>query len=162
MASASVTFSSHPTFHTDRYGLIHQARISASVNAMRILNTGTEVEAAVADALVGVEGPRVTWDCSFFRATLFISSESRKGVCCVQICVFILGGKRCLTVTRSIFVFFLLLIPLFIYITVGSEVGTMLLKVRLIGFREFPLGSLSHLCPLDCFFPVSAVRRLQE
>ncbi|XP_039529389.1 CLIP-associating protein 1-B isoform X14 [Pimephales promelas] len=37
---------------TDRYGLIHQARISASVNAMRILNTGTEVEAAVADALL--------------------------------------------------------------------------------------------------------------
>lgn len=37
---------------TDRYGLIHQARISASVNAMRVLNTGTEVEAAVADALV--------------------------------------------------------------------------------------------------------------
>eukprot|EP00066_Takifugu_rubripes_P021741 XP_011611007.1 PREDICTED: CLIP-associating protein 1 isoform X5 [Takifugu rubripes] len=35
-----------------RYGLIHQARISASVNAMRILNTGTEVEAAVADALL--------------------------------------------------------------------------------------------------------------
>uniref|UniRef100_A0A671MDF0 CLIP-associating protein 1-like n=1 Tax=Sinocyclocheilus anshuiensis TaxID=1608454 RepID=A0A671MDF0_9TELE len=35
----------------DRFGLIHQARISASVNAMRILNTGTEVEAAVADAL---------------------------------------------------------------------------------------------------------------
>uniref|UniRef100_A0A672Z1X7 Cytoplasmic linker associated protein 1a n=1 Tax=Sphaeramia orbicularis TaxID=375764 RepID=A0A672Z1X7_9TELE len=31
--------------------LSHQARISASVNAMRILNTGTEVEAAVADAL---------------------------------------------------------------------------------------------------------------
>uniref|UniRef100_A0A673WGA3 Cytoplasmic linker associated protein 1 n=1 Tax=Salmo trutta TaxID=8032 RepID=A0A673WGA3_SALTR len=31
------------------YGLAHQARISASVNAMRILNTGTEVEAAVAD-----------------------------------------------------------------------------------------------------------------
>uniref|UniRef100_A0A3Q3LSL6 Cytoplasmic linker associated protein 1a n=1 Tax=Mastacembelus armatus TaxID=205130 RepID=A0A3Q3LSL6_9TELE len=38
---------------SDRYGLIHQARISASVNAMRVLNTGTEVEAAVADALVG-------------------------------------------------------------------------------------------------------------
>uniref|UniRef100_A0A1A7XCN1 Cytoplasmic linker associated protein 1a n=1 Tax=Iconisemion striatum TaxID=60296 RepID=A0A1A7XCN1_9TELE len=38
-------------FH-DRYGLIHQARISASVNAMRVLNTGTEVEAAVADALL--------------------------------------------------------------------------------------------------------------
>uniref|UniRef100_A0A8C2BM54 Cytoplasmic linker associated protein 1a n=1 Tax=Cyprinus carpio TaxID=7962 RepID=A0A8C2BM54_CYPCA len=35
----------------DRFGLIHQARISASVNAMRVLNTGTEVEAAVADAL---------------------------------------------------------------------------------------------------------------
>ncbi|XP_032423946.1 CLIP-associating protein 1a isoform X26 [Xiphophorus hellerii] len=35
----------------DRYGLIHQARICASVNAMRVLNTGTEVEAAVADAL---------------------------------------------------------------------------------------------------------------
>lgn len=40
------------TSRTDRYGLIHQARISASVNAMRVLNTGTEVEAAVADALV--------------------------------------------------------------------------------------------------------------
>lgn len=37
---------------SDRFGLIHQARISASVNAMRVLNTGTEVEAAVADALV--------------------------------------------------------------------------------------------------------------
>ncbi|XP_029979993.1 CLIP-associating protein 1a isoform X24 [Sphaeramia orbicularis] len=36
----------------DRYGLIHQARISASVNAMKVLNTGTEVEAAVADALL--------------------------------------------------------------------------------------------------------------
>ncbi|XP_035500636.2 CLIP-associating protein 1-B isoform X17 [Scophthalmus maximus] len=31
--------------------LAHQARISASVNAMKILDTGTEVEAAVADAL---------------------------------------------------------------------------------------------------------------
>ncbi|XP_070405716.1 CLIP-associating protein 1 isoform X17 [Nothobranchius furzeri] len=31
--------------------LTHQARISASVNAMKILNTGTDVEAAVADAL---------------------------------------------------------------------------------------------------------------
>uniref|UniRef100_A0A8B9K7X3 Cytoplasmic linker associated protein 1 n=1 Tax=Astyanax mexicanus TaxID=7994 RepID=A0A8B9K7X3_ASTMX len=40
------------TLQTDRFGLIHQARISASVNAMRILNTGMEVEAAVADALV--------------------------------------------------------------------------------------------------------------
>uniref|UniRef100_A0AAY5EZB9 TOG domain-containing protein n=1 Tax=Electrophorus electricus TaxID=8005 RepID=A0AAY5EZB9_ELEEL len=36
----------------DRFGLVHQARISASVNAMRVLNTGTEVEAAVADALL--------------------------------------------------------------------------------------------------------------
>ncbi|KAM9334191.1 CLIP-associating protein 1-B-like [Symphorus nematophorus] len=36
--------------HRDR--LSHQARISASVNAMRILNTGTDVEAAVADALL--------------------------------------------------------------------------------------------------------------
>ncbi|XP_063069073.1 CLIP-associating protein 1a [Engraulis encrasicolus] len=35
----------------DRYGLLHQARMSASINAMRVLNTGTEVEAAVADAL---------------------------------------------------------------------------------------------------------------
>lgn len=34
--------------------LAHQARLSASVNAMRILNTGTEVEAAVADALVRI------------------------------------------------------------------------------------------------------------
>ncbi|XP_031148238.1 CLIP-associating protein 1-B-like isoform X10 [Sander lucioperca] len=32
--------------------LSHQARISASVNAMKILNTGTDVEAAVADALL--------------------------------------------------------------------------------------------------------------
>uniref|UniRef100_A0A8C1RNM8 Cytoplasmic linker associated protein 1 n=1 Tax=Cyprinus carpio TaxID=7962 RepID=A0A8C1RNM8_CYPCA len=39
---------------TDRFGLIHQARISASVNAMRVLDTGTEVEAAVADALVRI------------------------------------------------------------------------------------------------------------
>uniref|UniRef100_A0A8D3CET0 Cytoplasmic linker associated protein 1a n=1 Tax=Scophthalmus maximus TaxID=52904 RepID=A0A8D3CET0_SCOMX len=42
----------------DRYGLIHQARISASVNAMRVLNTGTEVEAAVADALVSCCGKK--------------------------------------------------------------------------------------------------------
>ncbi|XP_054642207.1 CLIP-associating protein 1a isoform X5 [Dunckerocampus dactyliophorus] len=41
-----------PHGQSDRYGLIHQARISASVNAMRVLNTGTEVEAAVADALL--------------------------------------------------------------------------------------------------------------
>ncbi|KAF3688367.1 CLIP-associating protein 1-B [Channa argus] len=64
-AAASVTDKSLPRGHrshgcsretsptrsgTDR--LSHQARISASVNAMRILNTGTEVEAAVADALL--------------------------------------------------------------------------------------------------------------
>ncbi|XP_041119929.1 CLIP-associating protein 1-A-like isoform X12 [Polyodon spathula] len=36
----------------DRFGLSHQARISASVNAMRVLSTSTEVEAAVADALL--------------------------------------------------------------------------------------------------------------
>lgn len=48
--SACLSFSS--ICFSDRYGLIHQARISASVNAMRVLNTGTEVEAAVADALV--------------------------------------------------------------------------------------------------------------
>uniref|UniRef100_A0A665VXR7 Cytoplasmic linker associated protein 1a n=1 Tax=Echeneis naucrates TaxID=173247 RepID=A0A665VXR7_ECHNA len=48
--SALSTAESHG--QSDRYGLIHQARISASVNAMRVLNTGTEVEAAVADALV--------------------------------------------------------------------------------------------------------------
>uniref|UniRef100_A0A665VXM5 Cytoplasmic linker associated protein 1a n=1 Tax=Echeneis naucrates TaxID=173247 RepID=A0A665VXM5_ECHNA len=47
--SALSTAESHG--QSDRYGLIHQARISASVNAMRVLNTGTEVEAAVADAL---------------------------------------------------------------------------------------------------------------
>lgn len=47
---------SFPTPCLDRYGLIHQARISASVNAMRVLNTGTEVEAAVADALVSCCG----------------------------------------------------------------------------------------------------------
>ncbi|XP_039611202.1 CLIP-associating protein 1a isoform X23 [Polypterus senegalus] len=35
----------------DRFGLSHQTRMSASVNAMRVLNTSTEVEAAVADAL---------------------------------------------------------------------------------------------------------------
>ncbi|XP_029385596.1 CLIP-associating protein 1a isoform X1 [Echeneis naucrates] len=48
--SALSTAESHG--QSDRYGLIHQARISASVNAMRVLNTGTEVEAAVADALL--------------------------------------------------------------------------------------------------------------
>ncbi|XP_056145134.1 CLIP-associating protein 1a isoform X1 [Lampris incognitus] len=49
--STSALSTADPHGQTDRYGLIHQARISASVNAMRVLNTGTEVEAAVADAL---------------------------------------------------------------------------------------------------------------
>ncbi|XP_035030584.2 CLIP-associating protein 1a isoform X24 [Hippoglossus stenolepis] len=49
--STSALSTSDPHGQSDRYGLIHQARISASVNAMRVLNTGTEVEAAVADAL---------------------------------------------------------------------------------------------------------------
>ncbi|XP_014879936.1 CLIP-associating protein 1-like isoform X2 [Poecilia latipinna] len=50
--STSALSSAEPHGQSDRYGLIHQARISASVNAMRVLNTGTEVEAAVADALL--------------------------------------------------------------------------------------------------------------
>ncbi|XP_069389720.1 CLIP-associating protein 1a isoform X36 [Paralichthys olivaceus] len=50
--STSALSTTDPHGQSDRYGLIHQARISASVNAMRVLNTGTEVEAAVADALL--------------------------------------------------------------------------------------------------------------
>uniref|UniRef100_A0A674EKG9 Cytoplasmic linker associated protein 1 n=1 Tax=Salmo trutta TaxID=8032 RepID=A0A674EKG9_SALTR len=50
--STSALHSAESVGHSDRLGLAHQARISASVNAMRILNTGTEVEAAVADALL--------------------------------------------------------------------------------------------------------------
>ncbi|XP_051564143.1 CLIP-associating protein 1-like [Myxocyprinus asiaticus] len=50
--STSALSTAEPVGQSDRYGLIHQARISASVNAMRVLNTGTEVEAAVADALL--------------------------------------------------------------------------------------------------------------
>ncbi|XP_076857870.1 CLIP-associating protein 1a isoform X8 [Brachyhypopomus gauderio] len=49
--STSALSTADPVGQSDRFGLIHQARISASVNAMRVLNTGTEVEAAVADAL---------------------------------------------------------------------------------------------------------------
>uniref|UniRef100_A0A3P8P5T2 TOG domain-containing protein n=1 Tax=Astatotilapia calliptera TaxID=8154 RepID=A0A3P8P5T2_ASTCA len=49
--SRSTSALSSAECYSDR--LSHQARISASVNAMRILNTGTEVEAAVADALRG-------------------------------------------------------------------------------------------------------------
>ncbi|XP_010878062.2 CLIP-associating protein 1a isoform X10 [Esox lucius] len=50
--STSALSAADPHGQSDRFGLIHQARISASVNAMRVLNTGTEVEAAVADALL--------------------------------------------------------------------------------------------------------------
>ncbi|XP_039883331.1 CLIP-associating protein 1a isoform X10 [Simochromis diagramma] len=50
--STSALSTADPHGQSDRYGLVHQARISASVNAMRVLNTGTEVEAAVADALL--------------------------------------------------------------------------------------------------------------
>ncbi|TSL16081.1 CLIP-associating protein 1 [Bagarius yarrelli] len=49
--STSALSTAESVAQSDRFGLIHQARISASVNAMRVLNTGTEVEAAVADAL---------------------------------------------------------------------------------------------------------------
>ncbi|XP_049340604.1 CLIP-associating protein 1a isoform X23 [Astyanax mexicanus] len=49
--STSALSTADPVGQSDRFGLIHQARISATVNAMRVLNTGTEVEAAVADAL---------------------------------------------------------------------------------------------------------------
>ncbi|XP_031433505.1 CLIP-associating protein 1-like [Clupea harengus] len=50
--STSALSTADPVGQSDRYGLIHQARMSASINAMRVLNTGTEVEAAVADALL--------------------------------------------------------------------------------------------------------------
>ncbi|XP_071197990.1 CLIP-associating protein 1-like isoform X20 [Salvelinus alpinus] len=50
--STSALSTADPHGQSDRFGLIHQDRISASVNAMRVLNTGTEVEAAVADALL--------------------------------------------------------------------------------------------------------------
>ncbi|XP_072542237.1 CLIP-associating protein 1a [Salminus brasiliensis] len=50
--STSALSTADPVGQSDRFGLIHQARISATVNAMRVLNTGTEVEAAVADALL--------------------------------------------------------------------------------------------------------------
>ncbi|XP_058247264.1 CLIP-associating protein 1a isoform X6 [Hemibagrus wyckioides] len=50
--STSALSTAESVAQSDRFGLIHQARISASVNAMRVLNTGTEVEAAVADALL--------------------------------------------------------------------------------------------------------------
>ncbi|TRZ03758.1 hypothetical protein DNTS_009747 [Danionella cerebrum] len=57
--STSALSTAEPVGQSDRFGLIHQARISASVNAMRVLNTGTEVEAAVADALEtpGISSP---------------------------------------------------------------------------------------------------------
>ncbi|KAM9487443.1 CLIP-associating protein 1a isoform 4-T4 [Clarias gariepinus] len=50
--STSALSTAEPVGQSDRFGLIHQARISASVNAMKVLNTGTDVEAAVADALL--------------------------------------------------------------------------------------------------------------
>ncbi|XP_029558280.1 CLIP-associating protein 1-B isoform X18 [Salmo trutta] len=50
--STSALSTADPHGQSDQFGLIHQDRISASVNAMRVLNTGTEVEAAVADALL--------------------------------------------------------------------------------------------------------------
>ncbi|KAL0964005.1 hypothetical protein UPYG_G00316360 [Umbra pygmaea] len=50
--STSALSAADPHSQSDRFGLVHHARISASVNAMRVLNTGTEVEAAVADALL--------------------------------------------------------------------------------------------------------------
>uniref|UniRef100_A0A8C7VPS2 Cytoplasmic linker associated protein 1 n=1 Tax=Oncorhynchus mykiss TaxID=8022 RepID=A0A8C7VPS2_ONCMY len=49
LASRRVSRSTSALHSAESVGLAHQARISASVNAMRILNTGTEVEAAVAD-----------------------------------------------------------------------------------------------------------------
>uniref|UniRef100_A0A8C8C5Q6 TOG domain-containing protein n=1 Tax=Oncorhynchus tshawytscha TaxID=74940 RepID=A0A8C8C5Q6_ONCTS len=52
LASRRVSRSTSALHSAESVGLAHQARISASVNAMRILNTGTEVEAAVADALL--------------------------------------------------------------------------------------------------------------
>ncbi|XP_068575825.1 CLIP-associating protein 1-B-like isoform X5 [Cebidichthys violaceus] len=48
--SRSTSALSSAECYSDR--LSHQARISASVNAMKVLNTGTDVEAAVADALL--------------------------------------------------------------------------------------------------------------
>ncbi|XP_041925670.1 CLIP-associating protein 1a isoform X6 [Alosa sapidissima] len=50
--STSALSTTDPVGQSDRYSLMHQARMSASINAMRVLNTGTEVEAAVADALL--------------------------------------------------------------------------------------------------------------
>ncbi|XP_032875910.1 CLIP-associating protein 2 isoform X20 [Amblyraja radiata] len=37
---------------SDRYGFNHSSKLSASVSAMRVLNTGSDVEEAVADALL--------------------------------------------------------------------------------------------------------------
>ncbi|XP_051786231.1 CLIP-associating protein 1a isoform X9 [Erpetoichthys calabaricus] len=50
--STSALSSADSVGPSDRFGLSHQTRMSASVNAMRVLNTSTEVEAAVADALL--------------------------------------------------------------------------------------------------------------
>ncbi|XP_055489774.1 CLIP-associating protein 2 isoform X32 [Leucoraja erinacea] len=40
-----------PLVGSDRYGFNHSSKLSASVSAMRVLNTGSDVEEAVADAL---------------------------------------------------------------------------------------------------------------
>ncbi|KAL2081012.1 hypothetical protein ACEWY4_022865 [Coilia grayii] len=50
--STSALSTTDPVGQSDRYGLIHQARMSASISAMRVLNTGTDVEAAVAEKLL--------------------------------------------------------------------------------------------------------------
>ncbi|KPP60154.1 hypothetical protein Z043_121866, partial [Scleropages formosus] len=49
--STSALSSADSMGQPDRFGMVHQTRISDSVNTMRFLKTGTEVEAAVADAL---------------------------------------------------------------------------------------------------------------
>ncbi|XP_032875916.1 CLIP-associating protein 2 isoform X26 [Amblyraja radiata] len=41
-----------PLVGSDRYGFNHSSKLSASVSAMRVLNTGSDVEEAVADALL--------------------------------------------------------------------------------------------------------------
>ncbi|XP_018600258.1 CLIP-associating protein 1a isoform X2 [Scleropages formosus] len=50
--STSALSSADSMGQPDRFGMVHQTRISDSVNTMRFLKTGTEVEAAVADALL--------------------------------------------------------------------------------------------------------------
>lgn len=47
-----LTLSFNVVFCADRFGLGQPGRLPASVNAMRVLSTSTDLEAAVADALV--------------------------------------------------------------------------------------------------------------